>query len=65
MTDSNGATIPDQADSDSPPVEARRAAASLLLTLVILGGYGLLAYLVLPVFWTHYEHQRGLARCRW
>ena len=32
-----------------------------LLTLVILGGYGLLAYLVLPGFWTHYEHQRGLA----
>ena len=30
-------------------------------TLVILGGYGLLAYLVLPWFWTHYEHQRGLA----
>ena len=32
-----------------------------MLTLVILGGYGLLAYLVLPGFWTHYEHQRGLA----
>jgi hypothetical protein len=36
----------------------RRAA---MLVLVILGGYGLLAYLVLPGFWTHYEHQRGLA----
>ena len=36
----------------------RRAA---MLALVILGGYGLLAYLVLPGFWTHYEHQRGLA----
>jgi hypothetical protein len=33
----------------------------MMLTLVILGGYGLLAYLVLPEFWTHYEHQRGLA----
>ena len=32
-----------------------------MLTLVILGGYGLLAYLVLPAFWTHYEHQNGLA----
>jgi hypothetical protein len=32
-----------------------------MLALVILGGYGLLAYLVLPEFWTHYEHQRGLA----
>ena len=24
-------------------------------------GYGLLAYIVLPELWTHYEHQRGLA----
>jgi len=32
-----------------------------MLTLVTLIGYGLLAYLVLPGFWTHYEHQRGLA----
>jgi len=36
----------------------RRAAT---LTLVILGGYGLLAYLVLPGLWTQYEHQHGLA----
>jgi hypothetical protein len=34
---------------------------AVMLTLIILGGYGLLAYLVLPGFWTHYEHQRGLA----
>ena len=34
---------------------------AVLLTLVILGGYALLAYLVLPGVWTHYEHQRGLA----
>jgi hypothetical protein len=27
----------------------------------ILGGYGLLAYIVLPLAWTHYEHQKGLA----
>ena len=33
----------------------------MMLALVILGGYGLLAYLVLPELWTHYEHQRGLA----
>src|SRR6059058_4222713 len=30
------------------------------LTLLMLGGYGLLAYLVLPGLCTHYEHQRGL-----
>ena len=33
----------------------------MTLTLFILAGYGLIAYLVLPGFWTHYEHQRGLA----
>jgi LssY C-terminus len=31
----------------------------ILLAIVLL--YALLAYLVLPAFWTHYEHQRGLA----
>ena len=36
----------------------RRAAT---LILFILCGYGLLAYIVLPELWTHYEHQRGLA----
>ena len=29
--------------------------------LFILCGYGLLAYIVLPGLWTHYEHQKGLA----
>ncbi|SDR60520.1 LssY C-terminus [Rhizobiales bacterium GAS191] len=34
----------------------------LLIGLVVaLAAYGLLAYLVLPSFWTHYEHQKGLA----
>jgi len=33
----------------------------LTLTLFILCGYGLLAYILLPGLWTHYEHQRGLA----
>ena len=32
-----------------------------MLSLVVLGGYGLLAYLILPGLWTHYEHQKGLA----
>jgi LssY C-terminus len=36
----------------------RRAAT---LVLFILCGYGLLAYILLPELWTHYEHQRGLA----
>ncbi len=33
----------------------------LLVLLAILLGYTSLAYIVLPAFWTHYEHQRGLA----
>ena len=34
----------------------------VLLTLIaILLGYTSLAYIVMPAFWTHYEHQRGLA----
>lgn len=32
-----------------------------LLLLLGVAGYGLLAYLVLPALWTHYEHQKGLA----
>ena len=36
-----------------------RRAALLLLSVVIV--YGLLAYVVLPALWTHYEHQTGLA----
>jgi hypothetical protein len=33
----------------------------LLLSLLVIGVYTLLAYLVLPAFWNHYEHQKGLA----
>ena len=32
-----------------------------LLLPVLIGGYGLLAYVLLPAFWTHYEHQKELA----
>ena len=32
-----------------------------VLALVVLGGYGLIAYLILPGLWTHFEHQKGLA----
>ncbi|MBZ6078082.1 LssY C-terminal domain-containing protein [Microvirga puerhi] len=32
----------------------------LLLALIVLGLYGLLAYVALPSAWSHYEHQRGL-----
>jgi len=33
----------------------------LMVLIAILLGYTSLAYIVLPAFWTHYEHQRGLA----
>ena len=33
----------------------------LLLALAVVIAYALLAYVVLPAFWTHYEHQKGLA----
>jgi hypothetical protein len=33
----------------------------LLLSLVVVIAYTLIAYLVLPAFWTHYEHQKSLA----
>jgi hypothetical protein len=33
----------------------------VVLSLLAVIAYGLVAYLVLPAFWTHYEHQRGLA----
>jgi LssY-like putative type I secretion system component LssY len=51
-----------QANQQSrPPKKRSGLRRAAMLTLVILGGYGLLAYLVLPGFWTHYEHQHGLA----
>jgi hypothetical protein len=33
----------------------------LLALLAVMSAYTVLAYVVLPAFWTHYEHQRGLA----
>jgi hypothetical protein len=38
-----------------------RTKIALIAVAAILGGYGLLAYVVLPLAWTHYEHQKGLA----
>ena len=28
---------------------------------VVIAAYGLMAYIVLPLAWSHYEHQKGLA----
>jgi len=44
----------------SPP-DHSRLERFLLLSLFAVLVYTLAAYLVLPTFWTHYEHQKGLA----
>jgi len=33
----------------------------LVVVAIILGGYGIIAYILLPTTWAHYEHQRGLS----
>jgi hypothetical protein len=42
-------------------VHPRRLRRTLAVALGVVAAYGLLAYVVLPSAWTHYEHQRGLA----
>ena len=41
--------------------EHSRLERVLSLSLVFVMAYTALAYLLLPLFWTHYEHQKGLA----
>src|SRR5256885_17009129 len=54
VTNANGAQSPVK-----PKHSRWKRAALILLPVVIL--YGAVAYLILPLFWTHYEHQKGLA----
>jgi len=54
VTDADGVQL-----KPSPRHRRLERAALLLLWAVI--AYGLLAYVVLPALWTHYEHQKGLA----
>ncbi|HEX3442726.1 MAG TPA: LssY C-terminal domain-containing protein [Pseudolabrys sp.] len=42
-------------------VSHSRRRAAIVAVLVVLCCYGVLAYLLLPFAWTHYEHQKGLA----
>jgi len=48
-----------QADEPSHKHGRLWRAATILLAILI--AYGLLAYVILPALWTHYEHQKGLA----
>lgn len=38
-----------------------RTRIAFVVVAALLGSYGILAYIVLPLAWTHYEHQKGLA----
>jgi hypothetical protein len=38
-----------------------RIKVTLVVIATILAGYGIIAYIALPLIWTHYEHQKGLA----
>jgi len=49
------------ADPHPPARHPPRLERVLLSLLAIVLAYAALAYLVLPAFWTHYEHQKGLA----
>lgn len=51
----------DQAVADQPLAGHRKLRRVALIAAFFVIVYGLIAYLVLPTFWTHYEHQKGLA----
>ena len=50
--------VSDGTTHEPPTVRRPRLRRILLLSLLLLVAYALLAYLVLPAFWTHYEHQK-------
>jgi LssY C-terminus len=45
----------------SPKRRRGRLHQTARLTILLLAVYGTVAYLLLPTFWTHYEHQKRLA----
>jgi hypothetical protein len=44
-----------------PPRDRSRLERYLLVALAVVLAYTLVAYLLLPALWSHYEHQKGLA----
>lgn len=42
-------------------VRRTRLRLALVVLAIVLCGYGLAAYIVLPALWTHYEHQKALS----
>ena len=45
----------------APPRDRSRLERYLLVALAVVLAYTLVAYLLLPALWSHYEHQKGLA----
>ena len=45
----------------APPRDRSRLERYLLVALAVVLAYTLVAYLLLPALWAHYEHQKGLA----
>ena len=41
--------------------DGSRLRIALVVIAIIVGGYGIIAYILLPQTWAHYEHQKGLA----
>jgi LssY C-terminus len=54
------ADLYDDLESQAPP-DRSRLERFLVFSLLAVLSYALLAYLVLPAVWSHYEHQKGLA----
>ena len=52
-------------ESREPRHDHSRLERFLLIALGVVIAYAVLAYVALPALWTHHEHQRGLATCRW
>jgi hypothetical protein len=50
-------------DGALPPASPKRSRwkRAAMISLIVVIAYGAFAYLILPLFWTHYEHQKGLA----
>jgi LssY C-terminus len=56
-----GAVTDQPLDAQIRAAKRGRLQRVLLSLLALLAAYTVVAYLVLPAFWTHYEHQKGLA----
>src|SRR3954454_14239855 len=56
--------VADTGGGADPPTSSKRfrLRRTAWIVLIVVAAYGLLANVVLPALWTHYEHQKGLAK---